>query len=62
MISFTCIHDLGRILEILEQSGEEIPDPVAKARELTEIAASGRHPGLSESMDTNGYRNVLGAA
>lgn len=61
-IRFPYIHDLGRLLEILEQSGEEIPAPVAKARELTEFAVSGRYPGLAEPMDTNEYRNVLETA
>ena len=44
-IEFPYVHDLGRLLTLLEQAGEGVPPAVAKAGELTPYAVDTRYPG-----------------
>ena len=47
-IDFPYIHELHRLLEILEAEGEPIPDTVRRADDLTQYATATRYPGFAE--------------
>ncbi len=58
-ITFPAIHDLARLLAVLEQSGEEIPRAVANAARLTRFAVSTRYPGFTEPVATEAYEEAV---
>ena len=58
-IEFPYGHDLGRLLELLQQAGEEVPPDVARAGELTPYAVDTRYPGTSEPVDQQEYRDAI---
>jgi HEPN domain-containing protein len=58
-IPFPYIHDLARLLSILEQAGEPIPEPVKKAAELTRYAVITRYPGLAEPVTESHYKEAV---
>jgi len=58
-ISFPFIHDLARLLSLLEQAGEKIPDTVKRAAELTPYAVMTRYPGLAEPVTEDRYKDAL---
>ena len=45
-IEFPYVHDLARLLSLLEESGIAVPDVVRRAEELTPYAMIGRYPGV----------------
>ncbi len=49
-IPFPYVHDLGRLLRLLERAGETIPESVSVAGELTKYAIVTRYPGLAEPV------------
>ena len=61
-IAFPYVHDLGRLLTLLEESGLEIPPAVARADELTPYAVDTRYPGTAEPVDEQGYGEVIETA
>ena len=61
-ISFPFIHDLARLLSLLEQAGEKIPDTVKRAAELTPYAVMTRYPGLAEPVTEDRYKEALAIA
>ncbi|HXH09901.1 MAG TPA: HEPN domain-containing protein [Alphaproteobacteria bacterium] len=46
-IEFPYVHDLARLLSLLEATGEAIPEAVRQAEELTRYALITRYPGLT---------------
>jgi HEPN domain-containing protein len=46
-LRFPYVHDLARLLRLLERSGLKVPKYVKKANELTGFAVEARYPGLS---------------
>lgn len=48
--SFPYVHDLGRLLRLLEDAGEAIPESVSEAAELTKYALVTRYPGVAEPV------------
>jgi HEPN domain-containing protein len=61
-IPFPFIHDLARLLSILEQAGEQIPAQVKRAAELTPYAVISRYPGLAEPVTESRYREAMAIA
>lgn len=61
-VNYPHVHDLGRLLGILEETGEEIPGHVARSKELTTFAVDARYPGFEEPVDVEEYRNVVETA
>jgi len=61
-IPFPFIHDLARLLSLLEQAGEKIPDTVRRAAELTPYAVMTRYPGLAEPVTEDRYGEALAIA
>lgn len=43
-ITFPYVHDLARLLSLLKEAGETIPDAVGQARKLTRFATVTRYP------------------
>src|SRR5712692_2354126 len=48
-IPFPYVHDLDRLLHLLERSGQEAPDVVRRGGDLTRYAVATRYPGLPGS-------------
>ena len=53
------MHDLARLLSLLEEAGETIPDEVRKAEELTPYALITRYPGLARPVTESEYRETV---
>ena len=43
--SFPYVHDLDRLLTILESAGQRVPDEIHRAERLTRYATTTRYPG-----------------
>lgn len=61
-IEFPYVHDLARLLSLLEQAGENIPEAVRKAEELTAYAVITRYPGITRPVTLQDYENVIEVA
>lgn len=58
-IDFPYVHDLTRLLSLLEEADEEIPDIVLKAGELTPYALITRYPGPARPVTREEYEAAL---
>ena len=58
-IEYPYIHDLARLLSLLEKTGEIVPDTVRKAGELTVYAAVTRYPGAVEPITVQQYKQAV---
>ncbi len=54
-IDFPYVHDLGRLLFLLEEEGEEVPEEIRAAAELTLYASATRYPGVVRPVTTEEY-------
>ena len=61
-IEFPYVHDLGRLLSVLEADGEPIPEEVRSAATLTEYAWEGRYPGVMEPVSEQDYADAIRVA
>lgn len=61
-IEFPYIHDLTRLMSMLEASGETIPDPVRRAAVLTRFAAQTRYPSVEEPVTEQEYTEAIAIA
>ena len=52
-ITFPYIHDLTRLLTLLEEAEEEAPEAVKQAEELTRYAVITRYPGVTSLSQTS---------
>jgi HEPN domain-containing protein len=58
-ITFPYTHDLAKLLTLLEEAGEEIPEAVREAGRLTRFAVVSRYPGLIESVTAEEYQRAV---
>ncbi|MYA22099.1 MAG: HEPN domain-containing protein [Gemmatimonadetes bacterium] len=58
-INFPYIHDLTRLMSMLEASGETIPAPVRRAAALTRYAVQTRYPSLEEPVTAQEYAEAV---
>ena len=58
-VDFPYVHDLARLMSILEASGERIPDTVRRATRLTHFATHTRYPGLEEPVREQEYTETV---
>ena len=58
-IEFPFVHDLNRLLSILEEAGETIPDAVRRAEDLTGYATTTRYPGMDEPVSEQDYEDAI---
>ncbi len=61
-IAFPYVHDLARLLTLLEEHGVEIPRTVRDADELTRFALVTRYPGAVEGVTEEEYRRAVAIA
>jgi len=58
-LDFPYVHDLARLLSLLEEAGCKIPASVRKAERLTRFAVETRYPGLAEAVSRSEYRRFV---
>ena len=58
-IEFPYVHDLGRLLSMLEIIDEPIPEEVQQAATLTKYAWEGRYPGVMEPVSEHDYTEAI---
>ena len=61
-VVFPYVHDLARLLTILEEAGEPIPETIRNAEELTRYAVMTRYPGLAEPVTEVQYEEAIATA
>ena len=61
-VVFPYIHDLARLLTILEEAGEKIPSHVRDAEELTRYAVVTRYPGIVEPVTEAHHESAVAHA
>ena len=58
-VEFPYVHDLGRLLSLLEEAGELIPEVVRKADDLTRYALVTRYPGIARPVSEQEYAEAV---
>ena len=58
-IDFPYVHDLTRLLMVLESSGERVPDGVRRAANLTRYAVATRYPGIEQPVSEQQYTEAI---
>ena len=58
-VSFPYIHDLAKLLALLEQSGVKIPKYVRQSDELSPFAVAARYPGLAGPVTKRQHRRAV---
>ena len=58
-IEFPYVHDLARLLSLLEESGIAVPDVVRRAEELTPYAMIGRYPGPTRPVTSDDHATAV---
>ncbi len=58
-VEFPYVHDLARLLTLLEESGVDIPAPVRAVETLTPYAVIARYPTLFEPVTEEQYREAV---
>ena len=58
-VEFPYVYDLGRLLLLLEEAGEPIPEVVRKAEELTRYALVTRYPGIVRAVSAQEYAEAV---
>jgi HEPN domain-containing protein len=61
-VAFPYIHDLARLLTLVEEAGVKIPEAVRRAEALTRYALVTRYPGLAEPVTEAQYQEALVSA
>ncbi len=61
-VEFPYVHDLARLLTLLEEAGQQIPERVKQAEALTPFAVLARYPALIEPVTEEQYRRALDMA
>lgn len=58
-IEFPYVQDLNRLLALLEEAGEKIPETIRKAESLTTYAITTRYPSAGNPISLQEYREAL---
>ena len=61
-MDFPHVHDLARLLSILETAGETIPPTLREVERLTEYAVMSRYPGTFEPVTDDEYTETIAIA
>ena len=61
-VAFPYVHDIAHLLALLEQIGEQVPESVRRAEDLTRYAVVTRYPGIAEPVGESHYRDALVSA
>lgn len=57
--AFPYTHDLARLLGLIEEEGEEVPERIREAARLTDYAVEARYPGVSEPVEQEEYEEAI---
>ena len=58
-IEFPYIHELARLMDIIESDRDPIPDAVRRAGRLTHYATATRYPGFEEPVTEEDYAEAV---
>ena len=58
-IEFPHVHDLSRLLSLLEEVGQSIPDVIRRAGKLTTYAVLTRYPGTARPVTVREYEEAV---
>lgn len=58
-INFPRVHDITRLLTLIEQNGQRVPDGVKAAGVLSSYAVASRYPGIAEPVTEGEYSEAL---
>lgn len=61
-VEFPYVHDLARLLALVEDAGIEIPQPIRQAETLTRFAIIARYPGLAGEVSEEEYGEAISLA
>jgi HEPN domain-containing protein len=61
-VTFPHVHDLARLVTLLEQAGQEIPEFVRRAEALTRYAVVTHYTGLAEPVTEAHYQEAVAVA
>jgi len=61
-IEFPYVHDLSRLLTVLEGAGQKIPESIKQAERLTRFAIFTRYPGISPPVTQEEYKEAVSLA
>jgi len=61
-VAFPYVHDIAHLLALLEQIGEQVPESVRRAEDLTRYAVVTRYPGVAEPVTESHYRDAVASA
>ncbi len=61
-INFPYTHDITRLLSLIEQGGQDVPNRVKAAGALSDYAVQSRYPGLAEPITEDEYSEALSLA
>jgi HEPN domain-containing protein len=61
-VAFPPIHDLARLLTILDQTGEAAPAAIMDAARLTRFAVTNRYPGVTEPVTDEEHQRAVAIA
>ena len=61
-VVFPYVHDLARLLTILEEAGEPMPETIRNAEELTRYVVMTRYPRPAEPVTEAQYKEAMATA
>jgi len=61
-VEYPYIHDIARLLTLLEDAGLEIPDSLREAERLTIYAVITRYPGVAPPVKLDDYQQAIAVA
>ncbi len=61
-VAFPYVHDLARLLTLVEQTGQAVPELIKQAARLSRYAVAARYPGVVEPVSQEDYREVVSIA
>ncbi|MCS4057047.1 HEPN domain-containing protein [Salinibacter ruber] len=61
-IDFPYVHDLARLVTLLQDEGQPVPDAVREAVRLTRYAVLTHYPGLDDPVSEDDYERAVAIA
>ena len=61
-IEFPYVHDLDRLLTLIKSAGQQVPDEIHRAEELTRYATTARYPGIERPLTEQHYQEAVAIA
>lgn len=61
-VAFPYIHDIAKLLALVERAGQVVPESVWEGRELTPFAVVTRYPDAALPLSSEEYRELVGIA